>query len=162
FSGGCWGDSGAECWSSLEAIFGLASADLFAAHLALIAAASCARRSGERFNFLFAFLTGRRFFALAFSVEDLAVARAADFLAAFNVFAASAAFSLSFSLASFFGPSCRRFSSRWIFFFKFFSFMMCPSARHEGELMMDLELKTKSRRCHARIEESENYEVLPP
>ncbi len=150
FSGGCRCDSGAECWSSLEAIFELASADFLAAHLAFIAAASCARRSGERFNFLFAFLTGRRFFALVVGVEDLAAGRAAaarvaDFLAAFNVFADSDAFSFSFSLASFFGPSCRRFSSRWIFFLKFFSFMMCPSARYEGELMMDLELKTKSR-----------------
>jgi hypothetical protein len=39
---------------------------------------------------------------------------------------------------------------------------MCPPLRHEGELTMDLELKTKSRSCHARIEESENYEVIPP
>jgi hypothetical protein len=32
-------------------------------------------------------------------------------------------------LASFFGPSRRRFSSRLIFFFKFFIFMMCAPAR---------------------------------
>src|SRR6266540_4074073 len=125
-------------------------------HLAFIAAASCARRSGERFNFLFAFLTEAGFFA-AFCAGDFfpidaeglaagraAAARAADFLAAFIAFAASAAWSFCFSLASLCGPSRTRFSSRWIFFLKFFSFMMCPPACHEGELTMHLELRTKS------------------
>jgi hypothetical protein len=36
-------------------------------------------------------------------------------------------------LASFFGPSCKRFSSRRIFFLKFFSFIMCASANDESE-----------------------------
>ena len=147
FSGGCRCDSGAECWSSLEAIFELASADFLAAHLAFIAAASCARRSGERFNFLFAFLTGRRFFALVVGVEDLAagraaVARVADFLAAFNVFADSDAFSFSFSLASFFGPSCRRFSSRRIFFLKFFSFIIACVRRAAKDPNLQLMMKS--------------------
>ena len=99
-----------------------ASAALLAAHLAFIAAESCARRSGERLSFFFAFLTLLGFVA---PVEDLAaVARAADFLAAFIAFADSAACRFCFSLASFLEPSSRRFSSRRIFFFKFFSFMI--------------------------------------
>jgi len=101
-----------------------------AAHLAFIAAASCARRSGERLSFFFSFLTAAGFFGSA-RLEDLAAARAAraaDFLAAFSFFAVSAACSLCFSLASFFGPSWRRFWSRRIFFFKFFVFIICVSA----------------------------------
>ncbi len=43
---------------------GVASAALLAAHRALIAAASCSRRSGERLSFLFSFL-GAGAFALA-------------------------------------------------------------------------------------------------
>src|SRR5437773_1283096 len=43
---------------------GFASAALLAAHRALIAAASCSRRSGERLSFLFSFL-GAGAFALA-------------------------------------------------------------------------------------------------
>ena len=43
---------------------GVASAVLLAAHRALIAAASCSRRSGERLSFLFSFL-GAGAFALA-------------------------------------------------------------------------------------------------
>jgi len=130
----------------VEADFAFDSAALLAAHLAFMAAASCARRSGEILSLRFAFLAVPGFFALAVGAGDFfltddglvagraAVARAADFLAAFIFFAASAACSFCLSLVSFFGPSCRRFSSRWIFFFKFFSFMMCPPARHEGEL----------------------------
>jgi hypothetical protein len=57
-----------------------------AAHLAFIAAASCARRSGERFSFLFAFLAAN-FLASAIRV---AAERAADFLAAFNTLTAFA------------------------------------------------------------------------
>jgi hypothetical protein len=87
-----------------------------AAHLAFIAAASCARRSGERFSFLFAFLAAC-FFASAIRA---AAARAKDFLAAFNTFTASAASRPRFSSVSFSGPSRRRFSSRLIFFFKSF------------------------------------------
>ncbi|PYL57310.1 MAG: hypothetical protein DMF31_10940 [Verrucomicrobia bacterium] len=68
----------------------LASAALLAAHLAFIAAASCARRSGERFSFLLAFLALLRFFAPvdgeSLLIGRCAVARAADFLAAFIAF----------------------------------------------------------------------------
>ena len=82
-----------------------------------------ARRSGERLSFFFPFLTAVGFFGSA-RLEDLPAARAADFLAAFSFFAVSAACSLCFSLASFFGLSWRRFSSRRIFFFKFFVFII--------------------------------------
>src|SRR6266542_3647536 len=133
----CGVDSDAECRLSLEAVFAPASATLLAAHLAFIAAASCARRSGERLSFRFAFLTRLDFFAPVGCAEDFfstdgeglgarraAAARAADFLAAFIAFAASAACSFCLSLANFFGPSCRRFSSRRIFFFTFLSFII--------------------------------------
>src|SRR5206468_8343770 len=117
------------------------SAVLFAAHLALIAAASCARRSGERFSFFFGFFVRLGFFALA---------RAADFLAAFNAFADSASCSLRLNFASFCGPSCKRFSSSWIFFFNFFSFIfvlpLAPTANFKD---WGFELMTKFRRCHA-------------
>src|SRR5437762_11224898 len=85
---------------------GVASAALLAAHQAFIAAASCARRSGERLSFLFALLAAPGFLAspvcdgdfFSIDVEDspaprAARARAADFLLAFIAFAASAAFS---------------------------------------------------------------------
>jgi hypothetical protein len=58
---------------------------------------------------------------------------AADFSLPFIALPASAASSLRFSFASFFGPSFRRFSSRRILFLKFFGFMMCPPARNKGE-----------------------------
>src|SRR5437763_16138489 len=52
---------------------GVASAALLAAHRALIADASCSRRSGERLSFLFSFLGACAFeldgFACNFSVE---------------------------------------------------------------------------------------------
>ena len=99
-----------------------------AAHRAFIAAASCARRSGERFSFLLGFFAPAGFFApVAGSVDFFpaeAVARAADFLAAFNALADCASCNLRLSLASFWGPSRRRFSSCWIFFFNFFDFMI--------------------------------------
>jgi hypothetical protein len=107
-----------------------------AAHLAFIAAASRARPSGERLSLLFAFLTVPGFFAAA-------VARAADFLAAFSAFAASAASSFRLNLASFCGPSRTRFSSRLIFFLKFFSFMICPPARDEGEFAIRFTVNDK-------------------
>jgi hypothetical protein len=76
------------------------SAAFFAAHLAFIAAASCARRSGERFNLLLAFLALLGFFASVVGSQDFfpadAVARAADLLAAFDAFADSACCSLRF------------------------------------------------------------------
>jgi hypothetical protein len=90
------------------------SAALLAAHRALIVAANCARRSGERFSFLFGFFMALGFFALA---------RAADFLAALNAFADSACCSLRRNLANLSGPSRKRFSSSWIFFFNFFGFI---------------------------------------
>src|SRR5262249_44888456 len=106
-----------------------ASAALLAAHLAFMAAASCARRSGERFSFLFAFLADD-FFASAIRA---AAERAADFLAAFNAFTASAISRLRFSTASFCWPSCRRLSSRLIFFLKSFIFMnVCSRSRLSG------------------------------
>jgi hypothetical protein len=112
------------------------SAARFAAHLAFIAAASCARRSGERFNFLFAFFALLGFFVSAVCPGDFfpvsAVARAADFLAAFKAFADSDSCNLRLSLASFCVSSRRRFSSCWILFFNFFGFMFCsPRAKRE-------------------------------
>ena len=99
-----------------------------AAHLAFIAAESCARRSGERFNFLFACLATLGFVASLVGCRDFfltdAVARAADFRAAFKAFADSACCNLRFSPASLCVPSRRRFSSCWIFFFNFFGFMI--------------------------------------
>jgi hypothetical protein len=75
-----------------------------------------------------AFLALLGFFAPVVGSRDFfpadAVARAADLLAAFNAFADSACCNLRLKLASFPGPSCRRFSSCWIFFFNFFSFMI--------------------------------------
>src|SRR5262245_10082492 len=103
-----------------------ASAALLAAHLAFIAAASCARRSGERFSFLFAFLAA----GLLASALRAAAERAADFLQAFNAFTACAASRLRFSSASFSGPSRRRLLSRLIFFLKSFIFMnVCSRSR---------------------------------
>ena len=110
-----------------------------------MAAASCARRSGERLSLFFVFLTEPGFSPAAcagdFSSTDVeglaagrgAVARAADLLATLSAFSASIASSLRLSLASFFGPSRRRFSSRLIFFHRFFNFMMRAPARDEGE-----------------------------
>src|SRR5215467_9459513 len=97
------------------------AAALLAAHRAFIAADSCARRSGERFSFLFGF----------FPPE--AVARAADFLAAFNAFADSACCSLRLKQASFSGPSRKRFSNCWIFFLNFFGFMVVLLLTPNGE-----------------------------
>jgi hypothetical protein len=115
-----------------------------AAHRALIAAANCARRSGERFSFLFGFFVALGFFALA---------RAADFLAAFNAFADSASCSLRFNFASFCGPSRNRFSSSWIFFFNFFSFIFVLLLLGVDVEFKDwgIELMTKSRGCHVLL-----------
>ena len=119
FSGGCVGGVG-EFWSPDVVLF--PSAARFAAHRAFIEAASCARRSGERFNFLLGF------FAPVVDSKDFfstdAVVRAADFLAAFNAFADSACCRFRFNLASFSEPSRRRFSSCWILFFNFFGFII--------------------------------------
>src|ERR1700682_5567018 len=94
------------------------AAALLAAHRAFIAAASCARRSGERLSFLFTFLAALRLFVPAvltggwavtppfsfgIGVKDLALsrasgARAATFLRAFIAFVFVIASSLRFSL----------------------------------------------------------------
>ncbi len=110
---------------------GVASAALLAAHRALIAAASCSRRSGERLSFLFTFLGAG---ALAGFARDLAVelrfvlraaaARAIDFFLAFAALAFAKAASFPFSLASFFGPSSSRVSRRRIFFLRVLIFIM--------------------------------------
>ena len=108
-----------------------------------MAAASCARRSGERLSFLFAFFPVRLFGPVRFTagfavkpsaffwigVKDFAVsralaARAANFLLAFIAFAFVSASSLRLSLASFSGPSCRRASSLRIFFLRVLSFIV--------------------------------------
>jgi hypothetical protein len=47
-------------------------------------------------------------------------------------------------LASFFGPSCRRFSSRRIFFFKFLGFIiLCAPVRYESELTIGFRVNDK-------------------
>lgn len=117
---------------------GAASATaLLAAHRAFIAAESCARRSGERLSFRFTFLAAPRAFSSAgFGLEVFVwfggdaltarrglAARTAASLLALAAFAATAASSFRFSLASFLGPSCRRVSSRRIFFLRVFSFI---------------------------------------
>jgi hypothetical protein len=115
----------------------LPAAALFASHRALIVDESCARRSGERFSFLFGFLAALAFSAPIVDSGDFfppdAAARAADFLAAFNAFADSACCSLRLMLASFSGPSRKRFSSCWIFFLNFFSFMFVLLLAPNGE-----------------------------
>jgi hypothetical protein len=74
------------------------------------------------------FLALLGFFAPIVGSEEFfpadAVARAADFLAAFNAFAVSACCSLPRNLPSLSESSRRRFSSSWIFFFNFFGFII--------------------------------------
>jgi len=115
----------------------LPAAALFASHRALIVDESCARRSGERFSFLFGFLAALAFSAPIVDSGDFfppdAAARAADFLAAFNAFADSACCSLRLKLASFSGPCRKRFSSCWIFFLNFFSFIFVLLLAPNGE-----------------------------
>ena len=112
-----------------------AAAARLAAHRAFIAAASCARRSGERLSFFFTFLAapcpvGDADFGFFFwvDVEDLA-ARAPDFFFVLPAVVVVAP-SLRFSSASFFEPSCKRASSRRIFFVSFLSFM---SEQHSSD-----------------------------
>ena len=99
---------------------------------------------------------------VSFSVgeEDLAGrrperARVADSLLASGAFTASIALSLRLSLASFLGPSRRRFSSRRIFFLKFFSFMICGAVCDEGDyrtkLRVNDEISRMSRHYFARL-----------
>ena len=104
------------------------AAALLAAHLALIAAANCARRSGVRLSFFFTFLgaldalTAAAGFTRSFVGADRRLAAfppgAADFFFALDAAAVSAAASFSFSRVSFFAPFCRRVSSRRIFFLR--------------------------------------------
>ncbi len=114
-----------------------AAAALLAAHLAFIAAANCARRSGVRLSFLFFFpatrgsLTvdpgftspaERRFFwigTVAFELLRAFSADAVDVALVLAAVAVDAASSFPFSLASFFAPFCRRASSRRILFLRF-------------------------------------------
>jgi hypothetical protein len=135
-----------------------ASAARFAAHLAFIAAASCARRSGERFNFLFAFFALCGFSVSAGCPRDFfpvgAVARAADFLAAFNAFADSACCSLRLSPASFSEPSRKRFSSCWIFLFNFFGFiivLLLAQRRINDGVRVNYKILLMSRHSFARF-----------
>jgi hypothetical protein len=98
------------------------------------------------------------FFAPVVGSQDFfpadAVARAADFLAAFNAFADSACCNLRFKLASFSGPSRRRFSSCWIFFFNFFGFiivpLLTPKAINDGVRVND-KVPPMSRHSLARL-----------
>ena len=122
----------------------LPAAALFAAHLAFIAADKLRPTfRGEIQLFFSAFLTG------ALACLRFAVARAADFLAAFNACLDSASCNLRLNLASFCGPSRRRFSSCWIFFLNFFSFIIVLLPAPAANLTIGgLELMTKSRRCH--------------
>src|SRR6202040_2820886 len=92
-------------------------------HLAFIAAASCARRSGVRFSFLFTFLA-----ALGAPAEAVALLRAfpaelRDLLLALAAPVVLAAACFRFSLASFFASFFRRASSRRIFLVRFLSFI---------------------------------------
>lgn len=114
-----------------------AAAALLAAHLAFIAAANCARRSGVRLSFLFFFPatrgsltvdpgftspTERRFFCIgtvAFELLRAFSTDAADVALVLPAVAVDAASSFAFSLASFFAPFCRRASSRRILFLRF-------------------------------------------
>jgi hypothetical protein len=117
------------------------AAALLAAHLALIAAASWARRSGVRLSFLFAPLAapdrfavaagftpafdGRRSLFLSTDAEALpALLAPADLLVGLAAVRVSAAPSFCFSLASLFSPLCRRASSRRIFFLRFLIFFI--------------------------------------
>jgi len=80
-----------------------------------------------------------------------AVARAADFLAAFKAFAVSACCNWRFNLASLSGPSRNRFSSCWIFLFNFFGFIVVLLSAPAANLTMGFELMAKLRRCHVLL-----------
>jgi hypothetical protein len=134
----------------------VASAALLAAHRALIAAASCSRRSGERLSFLFFFFGTPAFSALAgldFAVERRFFLRAAaawaiDFLFAFAAFACTTASSFRFSLASFFGPSSSRVSRRRIFFLRVLAFIRESTWTKGGQISS---LTTNARKCHVIV-----------
>lgn len=131
----------------------VAAAALFAAHLALIAAASCSRRSGVRLSFLFALLAaadpftlaagfppafnGKRFLFLSIEAEALPAFRVTpgDLLLGLAAARVSAAPSFCFSLASFFSPFWRRASSRRIFFFRLLTFFIWDVESLHGPLI---------------------------
>ena len=152
FAYGDRGTSPSVRFRSGDVFGGFASAARLAAHRAFIAAASCARRSGERLSFLFAFLAFRLFVPAGFvggcvvkppsffwvGAEDLAVRRASRARAADFVTASS----FRFSLASFFGPSCRRASSRRIFFLRVLSFIMRSTVLRLTQLVDLVRLST--------------------
>src|SRR5881392_3452043 len=132
---------------------GVASAALLAAHRALIAAASCSRRSGERLSFLFAFLGADPCapggFTCDFAVELGSFSRApaarVDFFFAFAALALTKAASFPFSLASFFGPSCSRVSRRRIFFFRVLSFITRSGSHiYIGRYWVDFEFNDRT------------------
>jgi hypothetical protein len=162
---GVWGTSCTVKSRSFEVFCGFASAAaFFAAHRAFIAAASCARRSGERLSFLFTVLAARGVFALAditgasavtrlfffwvcaelFILRRAPPERAADFLLVLPAAAVAAASSFCFSLASFFAPFCRRASSRRIFFRRVFFIMRSIVLRlnHLVDLSSTFDLET--------------------
>ena len=123
------------------------AAALLAAHRAFIAAASWARRSGERLSFLFTggFAVTRPFFSWV-CAEPLILrrarpARAADFLLALPPAAVVAAPSFCFSLANFVAPFCRRASSRRIFFWRVLSLIMKSTVLRLNHLV-DLSLSS--------------------
>src|SRR6267143_2825256 len=138
-------------------------AALFAAHRALIAAASCSRRSGERLSFLFTFLgtdpCPPAGFICDFAVElrfflPATAARAIDFLFAFAALALTKDASFTFNLASFFGPSSSRVSRRRIFFLRVLSFITRSGwLVYIDKCRVDLELNDEtsqmSRHCFA-------------
>src|SRR5439155_16046413 len=140
---------------------GVASAALLAAHRALIASASCSRRSGERLSFLFTFLGADPCvpagFTCDFAVElrfflPATAARAVDFFFAFAALALAKAASFPFSLASFFGPSSSRVSRRRIFFSRVLSFI----TRSGWLVYIDnagwiWSLMTKPHKCHVIV-----------
>src|SRR5262249_6252644 len=111
--GACEVESGGECGSSADEGVALASTALLAV-LAFIAAASCARRSGERLSLFFVFLMEPDFSPAAcagvFCLTDGnvlvagggAIAAVGEFLAPLSAFSASIASSFRLSLVSFF------------------------------------------------------------
>src|SRR6266550_5445446 len=107
----------------------LVAAARFAAHLALIVSASCARRSGVRLSFLFTFLGALGSFTAAAGFLSALPPYAADFLFVEAAAAVSAAPSFCFSLASFLPPFCSRASSRRILFLRLLSFFIFVKSR---------------------------------
>lgn len=128
-----------------------------------MAAPSWARRSGERFSFLFTvpagfffgastvFLEGFAFERLFLTgVEDLAERRAApavresNFFFAFRAPAFSIAANFRFHLASFPGPFCSRVSSLRIFFLRVLRFIGIPIMLPRTSLVDQMQRRLQS------------------